>query len=104
MFHFVFGESCRGCGLDELAGSCCEEFLRELIVEVRPRQASELACVVLAGTSEGLAVQEFLRELVVGVAAPSDLAGSIILKIFHSVEGGDVKQVCSNLETNLPCL
>ena len=41
---------------------------------MRPRQASMLACVVLAGTSEGLAGQEFLRELIVGVAAASDLA------------------------------
>ena len=36
-------------------GSRCVEFLREFIVEVRSRQASVLACVVLAGTSEGLA-------------------------------------------------
>ena len=36
-------------------GSRCVKFLRELIVEVRPRQASVLACVVLVGTSEGLA-------------------------------------------------
>ena len=49
-------------------------------------------------------VQEFLRELVVGVAAPGDLAGSSIVKIFHSVEGGDVEQACSNLETNLSYL
>ena len=35
-------------------GSHCVEFLRELIVEVRPRQASELACVVLTRTREGL--------------------------------------------------
>ena len=26
------------------------------------------------------------------------------MKILHSVEGGDVDKVCSNLETNLPCL
>ena len=32
----------------------CDEFLWELGVEVRPRLASVLACVVLAGTSEGL--------------------------------------------------
>ena len=37
----------------------------------------------------------------VGVAAPSDPVGSIIVEILHSVEGGDVKQVCSNLETIL---
>ena len=40
-----------------------------------------------------LRVQEFLRELVVSVAAPSDLAGSIIVEILHSGEGGDVEQV-----------
>ena len=34
-------------------GSCCFEFLWELGVEVRPQQTSVLACVVLAGTSEG---------------------------------------------------
>ena len=51
-----------------------------------------------------LRVQEFLWKLVVGVATPSDLVGSIIVKILHSVEGGDVEQVCSNFETNLPCL
>jgi len=33
----------------------CDEFLWELGVEVRPQQASMLACVVLTGTSEGLA-------------------------------------------------
>ena len=35
-------------------GSRCNEFLWELSVEVRPQQASVLACVVLAGTREGL--------------------------------------------------
>ena len=35
-------------------GSRCDEFLWELIIEVRSRQASVLACVVLTGTSEGL--------------------------------------------------
>ena len=36
----------------------------------------------------------------VGVAAPSDPMGSrFIVKILYSVEGGDVKQVCLNLET-----
>ena len=36
-------------------GSRCVEFLRELIVEVWPLQASVIAFVVLAGTSEGFA-------------------------------------------------
>ena len=40
----------------------------------------------------------------VGVAALSDPVGSILVKILHSVEGGDVEQECSNLETYLPCL
>ena len=54
MFHFVLGESCRGCDLGELTSSHCVGFLRELITEVRPRQASVLACVILAGTKEVL--------------------------------------------------
>ena len=49
-------------------------------------------------------VQEVLREFVVGVGTLGDLAGSIIVKILHSVEGGNVEQVCSNLEIILPCL
>ena len=40
-----------------------------------------------------LRVQEFFRKLIVGVTAPSDLTGSIIVKILHSGEGGDVEQV-----------
>ena len=36
-------------------GSHFVEFLRELIVEVQPQQASELVCVILTGISEGLA-------------------------------------------------
>ena len=55
----------------------CDEFLWELGVEVLPRQASVLALFVLAGTGEGLAGPEFQCELVVGVAAPSDLVGSV---------------------------
>jgi len=48
--------------------------------------------------------KEFYCELLVGVAAPSDPVGSIIVEILHSVEGGDVEQVCSNLKIILPCL
>ena len=40
----------------------------------------------------------------VGVAALSDPMGSFLVEILHSVEGGDVEQECSKLETNLPCL
>ena len=74
---------CRGFGLGMLASS---------------------RVLFLRGQVRDLRVQEFLRELVVSVAAPSDLAGSIFVKILHSVEGREVEQVCSNLETNLPCL
>ena len=35
-------------------GSRCDEFLWELGVEVRPRQASVLACIVLTEIREGL--------------------------------------------------
>jgi len=37
--------------------------------------------------------QEFLRELIVGVAAPSNLTGSFLVKILHGGEGGNVEQV-----------
>ena len=62
MFQFVLRECCGGCGLGELASSCCEEFLRELGVEMRPQQASVLPlCIVLTGTSEGLAGPKVLE-------------------------------------------
>ena len=69
-YNLVIWRNCRGCVLGELAGLCVL-FLRKQVTD--------------------LWVQEFLRELVVGVAAPSDLAGSILVKILHSVEGGDVE-------------
>ena len=56
IFHFVFGGNCRDCGLGKLASSHVL-FFRE---QVRDLQ-----------------VQVFLREIVVGVAEPSDLAGSL---------------------------
>ena len=40
----------------------------------------------------------------IGVAALSDPVGSFLVKILHSVEDGDVEQVCSNLEIILPYL
>ena len=40
----------------------------------------------------------------VGVAAPSDPVGSFLVEILHSVEGRDIEQGCSSLETILPCL
>jgi len=40
-----------------------------------------------------LRVQEFLRELFVGVVASNDLAGSFIVKILYCGEDGDVEQV-----------
>ena len=40
----------------------------------------------------------------VGVAAPSDLVESFLVEILHSVEGGDVKQGFSSLETILLCV
>ena len=58
-------------------GSHCVEILRELILEVRPQQASVLACVVLAGKSEGLAGPRVLEGARCRCWAPSDLAGSL---------------------------
>ena len=45
------------------------------------------ACVVLVGTSERL-VNPSLRELVVDVAASSDLAGSILVEILQVLKAG----------------
>ena len=59
--------------LDELAGSRCVLFLQE--------------------QGRDLRIQEFLRELIVGVAAPSDLAGSFLVKILRRGEGGNIEQV-----------
>ena len=42
-------------------GSRCVEFLRKFIVEVRSRQDSVLACVILAGTSDVLAGLRVLK-------------------------------------------
>ena len=59
--------SCRGCGLGELAGSRVL-FLQEQVRDLR--------------------VQEFLRELIVGVVAPSDLVGSIFVESFIVLMAG----------------
>ena len=52
-FSSLYWGEVGGCSLDELVGSCCALFLREQVRDLR--------------------VQEFLRELVIGVATPSDL-------------------------------
>ena len=82
MFYFVFG-GVRGCDLGDLVGSHYVLFLREQVRDLR--------------------VVEFLRELVVGIAAPSDLARLFLVKILHCGEDGDFSSG-SHLETNLLCL
>ena len=67
VFQICIWRNCIGCGLGKLAGS------RVLFLWEQVRD---------------LQVQEFLRELFVGVTAPSDLTGSIIVEILHSGEGG----------------
>ena len=47
-----------------------------------------LRCVILAGIREGLESPRVLREILLGVAAPSDPVGSFLVKILHSVEAG----------------
>ena len=47
-----------------------------------------MSCVVLVGTSEGLASPRILERAHCGVAAPSDLAGSILVKYFIVVKAG----------------
>ena len=69
MFHLCIWRSCRGCDISELAGS------RVLLLREQVRD---------------LRVQKFLRELIVGVAAPSDLAR--FCRIDYSVEGGDMSK------------
>ena len=76
----------------------------ESVVEMRPRQASVLACVVLMRTSEKLAGPRVLEGARCRCSGIEWSCGIVIVKILHSVEGGDIEQVCSNLETNLPCL
>ena len=49
-------------------------------------------------------VQEFLRELVVGIATPSDLAGLFLVEILHCSEGEDVEQMAQTSKQILPCL
>ena len=55
---------------------------------MRPRRACEFACVVLAGASEGLVGLRVLKGLVVGVTAPSELAGLIIVETFIVLKAG----------------
>ena len=55
---------------------------------MRPQQACGFAFVVLVGTNEGLVGPRVLRELDVGVAVPSDLVGSIIMKILQVAKAG----------------
>ena len=84
MFRVLVGARCRGAASASLRACVCL-FLREQVKGlVSPRSSSVNSLV--------------------GVAAPSDPVGSILVKILHSVEGGDVEQGCSNLETNPPCL
>ena len=65
----------------------------ESVVRVQPRKLVCLRVLFLREQVRDLRVQDFLRELIIGVAAPGDLVGSIIVEILHSGEGGDVEQV-----------
>ena len=67
---------------------------------MRPRRASGLAVCSSCGNKRGTRESKEL----VGVVTPSDPVGSILVEILHSVEGGDVEQVCSNLKIILPYL
>ena len=51
---------------------------------MRPRQACVLAVCYSCGNKRGTRESKEL----VGVAAPSDPLGSILVEILHSVEGG----------------
>ena len=67
--------------IKKLITKCSTLYLRSW--RLRSRRASGFACaVVLTKTSEGLAGPRIL----IGVAAPTNLAGSIIVKIIHAVK------------------
>ena len=57
------------------------------------RTCGFVLCVVLAGTSEGLAGPRVLEGACCSVAAPSDLERSVLVEILHCSEGEDVEQV-----------
>jgi len=69
---FVILRSCKGYGLGKLVSSRVL-FLQEQVRDLR--------------------IQEFLRELIIGIAVPSDLAGSFLVEILCCGEGRDVEQV-----------
>jgi len=60
---------------------------------LRSQRACGFAYIVLAGISKRLAAPRFMKELVVGVAAPNDLTKSIIVEILYCGEGRDIEQV-----------
>ena len=69
-------------------GSHCDEFLRELGVEVQPRQASVLACVVLAGTNERLAGPRVLEGARCRYCDTECSCRIIIVEIFQVLKAG----------------
>ena len=96
-FWVIFGDQ------DKKITKCSNPLYWE-VVEVRPRQPNVLVCVVLAGTSEGLPGPKVLEGARYRYCGTKWSYGIVIVKILYSVEGGDVEQVCSNVEINLPCL
>ena len=58
-------------------------------------------CVVLAATSERLTGSRVLEGALVGIVAPSDLAGSILVEIFYCGEGGNIEQVARTRNNSL---
>jgi len=62
--------------------------LRELGIEIRPRQASVIECVVLLGTSEGLVGLRVLEGAHCRCCSTKWSCEIISVKILYSVEGG----------------
>jgi len=65
--------------IKKLITKCSTLYLRSW--RLRPRACGFACVIVLARTSEGLAELTVL----IGVAAPNDLAGSILVKILYAV-------------------
>ena len=71
---------------------------------MRPRQVSVLACVILAGTSEGLAGLRVHKGARCRCCSTERSCEIVYSENPSNVEDGDVEQVCSNPETILLCL
>ena len=65
---------------------------------MQPQRACGFVCVVLAGTSEGLAGPSVLEGACYRCCDTERSCGIVIVEILHCGESGDVKQVARSLK------